>query len=530
MNGQSVKNEVKRKKEYNRLKKNKKSQTGEIMKMDWKEQLKIDPTCFKKIKPEDQTEELCRLAIHQDPSVLRFIENPSDEVIELAVSKQAKTLKYVPFERQTQSLVQMALKQTKTAIQFVNPSLITLEDAQLAVKRYKEALKYIPKELQTETICLKAIEKNPFIVSYIQQWTHKVALKAVEQEGRFLHFIPDEFKTDTVIQKALQHSPQAILSLIHSETITFKQEYGLIVLRQDGMMLKPLIEALKFQQTDASLPLEWVTTAVKQNGLALEFVPFEFKTEAICSLAYHQNKRSLAFIPAKYITEKMFEDAFREDVTLLKTADQFITKQRVLYAIKQDPTLFRWIHFYHSKIFDSFELKDWEHCLRLGIPLEKFKLLEKVERNDDRLYGQYAILREVLGSSHVQRYLFGYYEPFMVQHQSLFFTFFSHPNLEEWLAFHQEWKNHPFYQEQKRQIAKWRTRPSSPSRTKPNDDSFIKGLVYEPMRLAFLPPQMKTYQVCRIAVSQENRAKYFSPFHVFADPCMEDLIQPKMRA
>lgn len=495
--------------------------------MDWKEQLQMNPNHLSKMKPEEQTEELCRFAILQDPKVLRFIENPSDEVIELAISKEAKTLKYVPFERQTQSLVQMALKQTKTAIQFANPSLLTLEDAQLVVKRYKEALKYIPKELQTEPICLKAIEKNPFIVSYIKQWTNTIALKVVEQEGRFLHFIPDEFKTDAVIKEALRDCPQAILSLIHSENITLKKEYGLIVLRQNGMILKPLIEALKFQQTDASLPLEWVTTAVKQNGLALEFVPFEFKTEAICSLAYHQNKRSLAFIPAKYVTEAMFEDAFQEDVTLLKIADQFLNKQRVLYAIKQDPTLFRWVHFYHAEIFDSFELKDWEHCLRVGIPLEKFKLLGKVERNDDHLYGQYAILREVFGSSHVQRHLFDYYESFMVQHQSLFFTFFSHPNLEEWLTFHQEWKNHPFYQEQKRQIAKWRMKSSSSSRTKPNDDSLIKGLVYEPMRLAFLPPQMKSYQMCRIAVSQENRAKYFSPFHVFADPCMEDLIQPK---
>lgn len=111
-------------------------------------ELKKDGLLLKKIKKKDQTIELCRFAIRQNPNALKFSSEKcvDNEICLKAVKKDAEVFRYVP------------------------PKLITEKMCKTAVSMNSDLLNNVPEHFRTIEICLLAIENNPNTISYVSNF------------------------------------------------------------------------------------------------------------------------------------------------------------------------------------------------------------------------------------------------------------------------------------------------------------------------------------------------------------------------
>ena len=142
---------------------------------------------------------------------------------------------------------------------------------------------YFPKDLTSERACTRAVVK-----------------------GLSIQFVPVHLRTSKVYFKMLKH---------------------------DGLTLRNIpLEDRK------SLCANSLEKAVQQNGLALEFVPLELRTESLCSIAVSQNPRALRWVPSQFKSIELCMSAYEADPAT------------IIYILNR----YRIVSLYHSMI-----MKDW---------------------------------------------------------------------------------------------------------------------------------------------------------------------------
>ena len=144
---------------------------------------------------------------------------------------------------------------------------------------------YFPKDLTSEKQCTRAVVK-----------------------GLSIQFVPLHLRTSKVYFK---------------------------MLKTNGLTLRDI--PLEDRKSICANSLE---KAVKQNGLALEFVPKELITESLCYRAVSQNPHALKWVPSDFKSIEMCMLAYEADPNTIS------------YILKKHRTLNR----YHSMV-----IKDWRH-------------------------------------------------------------------------------------------------------------------------------------------------------------------------
>jgi len=136
---------------------------GDIVK-----ELKRDGLLLKNIPKKDQTIELCKVAIRQNPIALKFASRKcvDNKICLNAVKKDAEMFRFVPDQ------------------------LITEKMCKLAVSINADLLNNVPEYFRTIEICLLAIENNPNTLSYVSNFrryelfTEKTSLALIEKVVR----------------------------------------------------------------------------------------------------------------------------------------------------------------------------------------------------------------------------------------------------------------------------------------------------------------------------------------------------------
>jgi len=191
-------------------------QDGDVLEIIKTQHFKSDP-------PED----MCMVAIRQDPTAVRYLDAPTEEMQLEAVRANGNVLENLP--KASPQVKLEAVRQQGAAVRFIkNPSLeLQLE----AVKQAPAAIFHI--ENPSEEVQLAAVRIDPGALGHIAQPTPAVMLEAFSANGM------------------LANKPD------------LTDEMKLAAVRQNGM-------ALEFFKYTASEELE--TAAVKQNWRAIEFV------------------------------------------------------------------------------------------------------------------------------------------------------------------------------------------------------------------------------------------------------------------
>ena len=138
---------------------------------------------------ENQTPDVCLIAVRQNGYALYYIEKQTHEICLAAVKQNGLSLQYV--KNQTPDICIEAMKQNIYAMQYVK-----YEDVDI-LKYYLEILKdnghmlqYINN--QTEEMCILAVKQDGFSLNFVKNQTDKICLEAVKQNGMALELVKNQ--------------------------------------------------------------------------------------------------------------------------------------------------------------------------------------------------------------------------------------------------------------------------------------------------------------------------------------------------
>lgn len=303
---------------------------------------------------EEQTLEMCRVAIQQNYHALAYVLNPTEELQQFAIKESSWAIQYI--ENPTEDLSLLAVNANGNVLELIkNP---TNEVYLAAIQNNPTVIQSIPLNKVTEEMCWTAIksahsykylDKPHSILSYIPHsfLTPAFMEKAIEQYGTLIASIPAEKQSDSLQQLAVNSDPYSILSIKNpSQDLIIqavKQKPRLIrslpnpselvlclALEQDGM----LIEDIPVKHRTPELCL----TAVAQNGFALEYI--KQQSQKLCETAVAQNGLALKFV--KKQTKKIQELAMTQNGLALEFVEN-PSDSLMQLAISNNPVAIRYI-------------------------------------------------------------------------------------------------------------------------------------------------------------------------------------------
>lgn len=134
----------------------------------------------------------------------------------------------------------------------------------------------------------------------------KLILWGLESNGEFLQFIPEEKRTLELSEKAVRRTGSAIR---HVPRHLISESLWEIALSQDGTALRHLgagANALFIRKKREEIFFE---IAIRQNALALAYVPMLKRTLPLCKIAVQQNGKALGFVPEHLRSRELYEEA-----------------------------------------------------------------------------------------------------------------------------------------------------------------------------------------------------------------------------
>ena len=147
--------------------------------MDITKELKKDGMLLKKIPKKEQTIDICKMAIRQNPLALQFVSRKclDSKMCLAAVKKDGQAFRYVPSQ------------------------FITRKMCELAVEADPELLNNVPENFRTLRICINAIKKDVSTLSYVSREKRyelfdnnteiDLIKKVVEHNSKWLMYMPN---------------------------------------------------------------------------------------------------------------------------------------------------------------------------------------------------------------------------------------------------------------------------------------------------------------------------------------------------
>ncbi len=219
--------------------------------------IRHDWTLLKDI--EDQTEELCLIAVEQNAFALQYAKDQTHKICMKAIQKDAFAIQCV--KEQTPELCMFAVKQNGSMLKYVKEQ--TPEICMEAVKQSKWNFDYVKE--QTPEICMEVIKQDGHTLKHVKEQTHELCLEAVKQSGLALRFVKEQ--TPEICMEAVKRYGRA-LEYVKEQT----PEICLEAVKRDGSSLRYVKEPTE----------EICLAAFKRGGFCIR--NSELQTYQICYL------------------------------------------------------------------------------------------------------------------------------------------------------------------------------------------------------------------------------------------------------
>ena len=164
--------------------------------------IKINGRFLNLLRDDEQTEELCKLAVHKHWSAFQYVRNQTEELCKFAIQKDGYALQYV--KNQTEEICKLAVQQDGDALEFVENQ--TEELCKLAIQQDGYALEFV--ENQTEELCKLAVQQNCLALEYVKNQTEEICKLAVQQNCFALKYVRNQ--TEELCKLAVQKNPCAL--------------------------------------------------------------------------------------------------------------------------------------------------------------------------------------------------------------------------------------------------------------------------------------------------------------------------------
>ena len=170
--------------------------------------IKIDGYFINLLRKEEQTEDICKLAIQQDNQALEVVKNQTEEICKFAIKQNGLSLEYV--KNQNEEICKLAVQQNGHALQYVKNQ--TEKICKLAVQQNYQALKYVNE--QTEEICKLAVQQNYHALKYMKEQTEEICKLAIKSNYNSLNLIKEQ--TEEICIYAVKQDKRAFELVKHN--------------------------------------------------------------------------------------------------------------------------------------------------------------------------------------------------------------------------------------------------------------------------------------------------------------------------
>lgn len=191
---------------------------------------------IKDIPAENQTYQMCKIAVQHDGYSLKYIctKYRSHEICKLAVKQNSMALEYVFLEYQTGKRINIYDLELTLHYWMFDIQSELLELCYLAFEQNKFALCYIPAELQTKELCKLAIQDDARSIMNIApvNQTYEMCKFAVQQNAFNLTFIHRQ--TEELCKLAIQKNPNVFHFINETKMKNSLNEYY-----NDMLLLNP---------------------------------------------------------------------------------------------------------------------------------------------------------------------------------------------------------------------------------------------------------------------------------------------------
>ena len=200
------------------------------------------------------------------------------------------------------------------------------EELILAVKAGHYLCRF-SKRLHTPEMCEIAVSLDGFNLKWMSKRciTKEICLKAVETSWMALNYVPKEYLDSDLLNHAVSYYGKALLWLSDKQK---SLELCGIAVANDGL-------ALKYVPAKHKKNADLLLSAVQSNGLALQYILKQRRTELLCAEAVKQNPFSLQYVPEEIKTESICRMALGgNDATLAFAPDDYYTVDTIIRAYR----------------------------------------------------------------------------------------------------------------------------------------------------------------------------------------------------
>ena len=163
------------------------------------------------IPSKDRTQNIIDIAFTNDPSVIRYIDDPTIDMCIDAIKRNSMLISHLYYKNVTNEVYFAALNKNGTSLMHFGNN-ITLEHCIAAVSQTGIALKVVPDKYKTLEVCTIAVNQNYNAYKYVPE-IHKnnyiFNLKVLSTNGLILKFIKKENQTDELCTAAIKQNPNA---------------------------------------------------------------------------------------------------------------------------------------------------------------------------------------------------------------------------------------------------------------------------------------------------------------------------------
>lgn len=182
--------------------------------------VKINGLILEYIDEYYQTENICKLAILQNPESFYYVKNRNEniDICKFAVICSGKNLAYIDEKNRTEELCKLAVQEYGTSIKYIEPKYQTKELCKLAIMNFPHSIKHIKN--QTNELCELAVNLNGCEIANIKNQTEKLCKLAIDQTIYAFNCISYKNQTNKICKYAVEKYGKYILYEMHDSLIT----------------------------------------------------------------------------------------------------------------------------------------------------------------------------------------------------------------------------------------------------------------------------------------------------------------------
>lgn len=270
------------------------------------EGVSIDILKYGTLKDPEEQRLLLTAAVEKDPKAIIYMPNEmrNADLCQKIVSKDGMLIEYVPGGLRNKDLWKQAVTQNGMALEHFfklnDSSNFSHEESHAlclaSVTNKGEAIQFVPTEFKKFDVCIGSVKHSPLSLQYIKKDNsflsnddyHKVCLQAVKGDGLAIQHVPIEGRTFDICKSSVESCPDSIKEIVnYKDNSALKDEKEFIkicyfAVGKGGLVLRELPDNIKQNY-------EICQAAVRQNGLALEFVPKINRDYNLCMLSAKNN-------------------------------------------------------------------------------------------------------------------------------------------------------------------------------------------------------------------------------------------------